>query len=100
MTVQGTRKEVFSRQYKALVTPIQKYAAPLWSPYLLKNIDALEQVQCRASKYALPMLSRKTGNAWVVQSPIKEVLFILARGLQDYSWSQWPNCDDYFEFNI
>ena len=33
-------------------------SVPLWSPYLKKNIDALELVQRRASKYALPMLSR------------------------------------------
>ena len=51
-------KEVFSRLYKALVIPILEYAVPLWSPYLQKNIDALERVQRRASKYALPMSSR------------------------------------------
>ena len=43
-------KEVFSRLYKALVIPILEYAVPLWSPYLQKNIDALERVQRRASK--------------------------------------------------
>ena len=85
-------KEVFSRLYKALVIPILEYAVPLLSPYLQMNIDALERVQRRASKYALPMSSRdserrKTGNAWVVQSSIKEVLSIFARVLQDYSWS-------------
>ena len=41
-------KEVFSRLYKALVIPILEYAVPLWSPYLQKNIDALERVQRRA----------------------------------------------------
>ena len=51
-------KEVFSRLYKALVIPILEYAVPLWSPNLQKNIDALERVQRRASKYALPMSSR------------------------------------------
>ena len=81
-------KEVFSRLYKALVIPILEYAVPLWSPYLQKNIDALERVQRRASKYALPMSSRDSPyEAWVVQSSIKEVLSIFARVLQDYSWS-------------
>ena len=44
--------------YKALVIPILEYAVPLWSPYLQKNMNALERVQRRASKYALPMSSR------------------------------------------
>ena len=55
-------KEVFSRLYKALVIPILEYAVPLLSPYLQMNIDALERVQRRASKYALPMSSRDSPN--------------------------------------
>ena len=51
-------KEVFSDLYKALIIRILEYTVPLWSPYLQKNIDALERVQHSASKYALPMLSR------------------------------------------
>ena len=35
-------KEVFSRLYKALVIPILECAVTVWSPYLQKNIDALE----------------------------------------------------------
>ena len=27
-----------------------EYCAPAWSPYLLKDIDLLEQVQCRATR--------------------------------------------------
>ena len=55
-------KEVFSRLYKALVIPILEYAVPLLSPYLQMNIDVLERVQRRASKYALPMSSRDSPN--------------------------------------
>ena len=55
-------KEVFSRLYKALVIPILEYAVPLLSPYLQMNIDVLERVQRRASKYALPMSSRVSPN--------------------------------------
>ena len=81
-------KEVFSRLYKALVIPILEYAVPLWSPYLQKNIDALERVQRRASKHSVPMSSRDSPyEAWVFQSSIKEVLSIFVRVLQDYSWS-------------
>ena len=39
--------------YKSLVPPILEYAAPLWSPYLIKDIVALEKVQRRASRLAL-----------------------------------------------
>ena len=46
-------KEVFSRLYKALVIPILEYGVPLWSPYSQKNIDALERVQRKGSKYPL-----------------------------------------------
>ena len=42
---------------------------PFWSPYLQKNIDALERVQRRASNYALPMSSR--------ESPCQERLAVL-----------------------
>ena len=80
-------------------------SVPLWSPYLKKNIDALELVQRRASKYALPMLSR--------DSPYKERLAMLGLSslqsrrshlslLECYKPIHGLNsltCNDYFEFN-
>ena len=62
-------KEVFSYLCKALVIPILGYAVPPWSPYLLKNIDTLERVHCRASKYTLLKSSR--------DSPYEETLAML-----------------------
>ena len=46
---------MFSQLYKSLVRPILEYAAPIWSPYLIKDIIvALEKVQRRrASRLAL-----------------------------------------------
>ena len=55
-------KEVFSRLYKALVIHILEYDLPLLAPNLQMNIDALERVQRRAAKYALPMSSRDSPN--------------------------------------
>ena len=44
---------MFSQLYKSLVRNILGYAAPVWSPYLIKDIVALEKVQRRASRLAL-----------------------------------------------
>ena len=42
----GTNNQVvFSQLCKSLVRPILKYSAPVWSPYLIKDIVALEKVQ-------------------------------------------------------
>ena len=42
--------ETFRRIYIAFVRPHLEYCQSSWSPYLLKNIDALENVQIRATK--------------------------------------------------
>ena len=44
---------VFSMLYKFIVRPILEHAAPVWCPYLAKDIHALESVQRRASRLAL-----------------------------------------------
>lgn len=41
---------MFTMLYKALVRPILEYAAPLWSPYLVKDVQVLESIQRRASR--------------------------------------------------
>ena len=99
------KKEVFSCLYKALVIPILEYAVPLCSPYLQKNIDAIQRVQHRTSKYALPVSSRN--------SPYEERLTMLGWSslqsrrsyfslLECYKTIHGLNglkCNDYFEFN-
>ena len=41
--------------YLSLVRPHLEYAAPLWDPYLQKDVDALEGVQ----KFAMKLITRK-----------------------------------------
>ena len=43
----------FSPRYKSLVRPLE-YAVPVWNPYLIKDLHAIENVQRRASRLALP----------------------------------------------
>ena len=98
-------KEVFSRLYKALVIPILEYAVPLWSPCLQKNIDALERVQRRSSKYALPMSSRDSPYeerlamlGWSSLQPRRSYLSLLEYYKTIHALNGL-NCNDYFEFN-
>ena len=46
-------QDVFSQLYKSLVRLILEYAAPVWSPYLIKDIVALEKIQRRAPRLVL-----------------------------------------------
>ena len=55
-SVSTTHVNVFSALYLSLVRPILEYAAPVWCPYLVKDIHALESIvsiQRRASRLAL-----------------------------------------------
>ena len=43
-------KDMFVKLYKALVRPHLEYGQSVWSPYLQRQIDAVERVQRRATK--------------------------------------------------
>ena len=58
-TVGTTNPATFSTLYISLVRPILEYAIPVWSPYLVKDIMALEKVQRRASRLALGQKQRE-----------------------------------------
>ena len=50
--IQTNNQDVFSQLHKSLVRPIFEYTAPVWSPYSIKYIVALERVQ-RTSRLLL-----------------------------------------------
>ena len=52
-TIGSSNTAVFAKLYQALVRPVLEYAAPVWSPYLVKDVKALESIQRRASRLAL-----------------------------------------------
>ena len=43
-------RDLFLFLYRTYIRPHLEYCAPSWSPYLAKDIDALERVQHRATK--------------------------------------------------
>ena len=49
-TMSCREKEILLPLYKALVGPILEYANPVWSPYLIKDIDRIERVQRQFTK--------------------------------------------------
>ena len=46
-------RHAFSCLFKSLVRPILEYAAHVWSPYQIKDMESLEKIQRRASRLAL-----------------------------------------------
>ena len=90
---------------RVTVIRILEYAVPLWSPYLKKNIDALERVQPRASNYSLPMSSRDSSYedrlamlGWSSLQSRRSYLSLL-ECYKTIHGLNGVNCNDYFEFN-
>ena len=52
-------KDMFKKLFTSMVRPHLEYGAPIWNPHTKKNIDAIENVQRRASK-RIPWLSHLT----------------------------------------
>ena len=49
-TITYLNKENFIRLYKSLVRPIVEYGNSIWYPILVRQSDAIEKVQRRATK--------------------------------------------------
>ena len=66
-TVGTANTRTFSLLYNSLVRPLLEYAVPVWNPYLVKDIHAIENVQRRTSRLDLrqkrgdmPYVERRT----------------------------------------
>ena len=49
-TINNKNKDVIVKLYKALVRPKLDYCVQVWSPYLKKDINRIEQIQHRATR--------------------------------------------------
>lgn len=54
-TISSRKQEVFMPLYKALVRSHLEFAAPVWNPYLIRDILMIEKVQKRATKMVFGM---------------------------------------------
>ena len=72
-------KENFLLLYKALVRPHLEYAHAVWSPYLKKHIQALENVQRRATKL-VPEIKALSYEQRLFQLSLPTLAYRRARG--------------------
>ena len=72
-------KENFLLLYKALVRPHLEYSPAVWSPYLKKHIQALENVQRRATKL-VPEIKALSYEQMLFQLSLPTLAYRRARG--------------------
>ena len=100
----GTTNEN-SMLYLSLVRPILEYAVPVWCPYLVKDIRALESIQRRASRLALnqhkgemPYVDRCKLLKWPSLSDRRNYLFLIECYKFVFGYYHL-NFYDFFEFS-
>ena len=105
-TVGTGNPDTFSILYKSLVRPILEYVAPVWSPYLVKNIHAIEKVQRRASRLALNQGQGEMSYEdrcklldWPTLSIRRDYLRLIECYKIVFGLSENRNFSDYFEFS-
>ena len=105
-TVGTGNPDTFSILYKSLVRPILKYAAPVRSPYLVKNIRAIEKVQRRASRLALNQGRGEMSYEdrckfldWTTLSIRRDYLSLIECYKIVFGLNENINFSDYFEFS-
>ena len=50
-TFTNLTEKSFQILYKTYISPHLEYSVSIWNPYLARNIDKLEQIQQRATKF-------------------------------------------------
>ena len=71
--------EIFCLVFKGLVRPHLEFAAPVWSPHLIKHKDMLENVQRRATKM-VPGLSNLSYSERLIKLKLPTLAYRRARG--------------------
>ena len=103
-TVGSKNREIFSILYRSLVRPLLAYASSVWSPYLIKDKQAIESIQRRASRIALGQKRREISYeercellGWSTLERRREY-FSLVECYKTVFALNGLECRDYFEF--
>ena len=56
--------QLILKLYKMYIRPILEHAQSVWSPYYLKDIEALERVQRKVTRIPLELRTYPMKNAW------------------------------------
>lgn len=70
-TFKNKDSELFKQLYLVFVRPLLEFAAPVWNPYLKRDMATIEKVQKRASKIPTELKNRtydQRRNLWQIQS--------------------------------
>lgn len=73
-TLGNSTKEIKLLAYKTYVRPLLEYAAPVWDPYTQTNIDKLERVQRKASRFIFNSYSWRTSPSSLLEAANLEKL--------------------------